>query len=290
VPVLAYGPGAGSTPVTHSGPVFWSQGFGAWGSARSDGNAARLDSSTGGVLGGTDIFVGDWRVGLTAGYSHSSFDAEARAAQGSSDNYHLGIYGGTKWGAVAFRGGLAYTLSDIDGSRTVGLPGFSDTLRYSYRAGATQAFGELGYGIEVGQSAFEPFANLAYINLHTDGFAEQGGAAALTVAGGSTDVTFATVGLRASTRFTLGGIEATARGMVGWRNAFGNTTPLSVNAFGGSGTFSVAGAPIARDSAIAEAGLDFDISPAASIGLSYHGQLASHAQDHGFKANLAVQF
>ncbi|WP_395451278.1 autotransporter domain-containing protein [Aminobacter sp. UC22_36] len=292
VPVLAYGPGAVAPPVsaTHSGPVFWSQGFGAWGSTGGDGNAARLDSSTGGVLGGTDILVGDWRVGLTAGYSHSSFNTEARAAQGSSENYHLGVYGGTKWGAVAFRGGLAYTLSDIDGSRTVGFPGFSDALRYSYHAGAAQAFGELGYGIEAGQSAFEPFANLAYINLHTDGFAEQGGAAALTVAGGSTDVTFSTIGLRASTRFTLAGIDATARGMLGWRHAFGNPTPLSVNAFGGSGTFSVAGAPIAGDSAIAEAGLDFDISPAASIGLSYHGQLASNAQDHGFKANLAVQF
>lgn len=291
-PVLAYGPGAASPAAlpAHSGPVFWSQGFGAWGATGSDGNAAKLDSSTGGALAGADVLVGDWRVGLTAGYSHLRFNADARAAQGNSDNYHLGIYGGTKWGAVAFRGGLAYSLSDIDGSRTVGFPGFSDTLKHSYRAGTAQAFGELGYGVEVGQSSFEPFANLAYVNLHTDDFAEQGGAAALIVAGRSTDVTFTTVGLRASTAFTLAGIEATARGMLGWRHAFGNTTPLSVHAFGGSSPFSVAGAPIARDSAIAEAGLDFDISAAASIGLSYHGQLASDAQEHGFRADLAVRF
>lgn len=290
-PILAYGPGASPAALpAHSGPTFWSQGFGAWGSTGGDGNAARLDSSSAGALGGADVFVGDWRVGLTAGYSHLSFDADARAAQGSSDNYHLGIYGGTKWGAVAFRGGLAYSLSDIDGSRTVSFPGFSDTLKHSYRAGTAQAFGELGYGIEAGQSSFEPFANLAYVNLQTDGFAEQGGAAALTVAGDSTDVTFTTVGLRASTAFTLAGMEATARGMLGWRHAFGNTTPLSVHAFGGSSAFSIAGAPIARDSAIAEAGLDFDISPAASVGLSYHGQLASDAQEHGFKADLAVRF
>lgn len=291
-PILAYGPGAVSPPVSaaHSGPAFWSQGFGAWGSTGGDGNAARLESSTAGALAGADVLVGDWRVGLTAGYSHSSFDADARAAQGTSDDYHLGIYGGTKWGAVAFRGGLAYSLSDIDGSRAVAFPGFSDTLKHSYRAGTAQAFGEFGYGIKANQSSFEPFANLAYVNLHTDGFAEQGGAAALTVARDSTDVTFTTVGLRASTAFTVAGIETRARGMLGWRHAFGNTIPSSVNAFGGSSAFSVAGAPIARDSAIAEAGLDFDISAAASVGLSYHGQLASDAQDHSFKANLAVQF
>ncbi|QOF74270.1 autotransporter domain-containing protein [Aminobacter sp. SR38] len=100
----------------------------------------------------------------------------------------------------------------------------------------------------------KPFANLASVNLHTDGFAEQGGAAALTVARDSTDVTFATVGLRASTAFTVAGIETRARGMLGRRHAFGNTFPSSVNAFGYSSAFSVAGAPIARDSAIAEAG------------------------------------
>ncbi|WP_432286273.1 autotransporter domain-containing protein [Aminobacter sp. BA135] len=88
----------------------------------------------------------------------------------------------------------------------------------------------------------------------------------------------------------MAGIETRARGMLGWRHAFGNTFPSSVNAFGGSSAFSVAGAPIARDSAIAEAGLDFDISAAASVGLAYHGHLASDAQDHSFKANLAVQF
>ncbi|MDH4992384.1 autotransporter-associated beta strand repeat-containing protein [Aquamicrobium lusatiense] len=74
-PVLAYGPGENPVLVSadHSGPVFWSQGFGSWGSTDSDGNAAALNRSTGGLLIGTDGLVGDWRVGLLAGYSHSTF-------------------------------------------------------------------------------------------------------------------------------------------------------------------------------------------------------------------------
>src|SRR5690606_23751443 len=92
-PVLAYGPG--DTPMAvaadHAGSVFWSQGFGSWGSTDSDGNAASLDRSTGGLLIGTDGVVGDWRIGLLAGYSQSSFDADDRTPSGDSDNYHLGI-------------------------------------------------------------------------------------------------------------------------------------------------------------------------------------------------------
>ena len=54
--------------------------------------------------------------------------------------------------------------------------------------------------------------------------------------------------------FTMASIKATARGIVGWRHTFGNRTPLSVNAFGESSTFSVADSPIARDSVITEPG------------------------------------
>src|SRR5690606_7936643 len=78
----AYGQGGMSVPVSpdHAGPVFWSHGFGSWGSTDSDGNAASLDRNTGGLLMGAGRLVGDWRVGLLAGYSHSDFKAGGRAS------------------------------------------------------------------------------------------------------------------------------------------------------------------------------------------------------------------
>ncbi|WP_282568878.1 hypothetical protein [Bosea sp. BK604] len=39
-----------------------------------------------------------------------------------------------------------------------------------------------------------------------------------------------------------------------------------------------------------EAGLDLAISKSATLGVSYTGKLAQDAQDHAFKANLAVRF
>jgi outer membrane autotransporter protein len=159
-------------------------------------------------------------------------------------------------------------------------------LRCRHRTGPWRP----GYRIHTNRVAFEPFANLAYVNFRNDGFNETGGADALAGSKTTTDTTFTTLGLRASTDFTLGGMTATARGMLGWRHAFGDTTPESNLAFTGSDPFVVLGAPIAEDALALEEGLDFKLTPHATLGISYNGQLASKAQDNAFKADVSFTF
>lgn len=301
-PVLAYGEtGTGNGATAAIGHALapadtwrfaaWGSVFGSWGSMNGDGNAAQLDRSTGGFVTGLDGLVAEnVRLGIMTGYSHSSFDADDRASAGSSDNYHLGLYGGTQMGALGLRAGAAYTWHNVTTSRSVKFPGFADSLSADYDAGTFQAFGELGYRIDTATASFEPFANLAYVDLHSDAFAEKGGAAALTSAGQSTDATFTTLGIRASTSFDLGSVKTTARGMIGWRHAFGDTIPTTTNAFAGGNAFTIAGAPIAKDAAVLEAGLDFAISDNATLGVSYTGQFGSGVRDNGAKANLSVRF
>jgi outer membrane autotransporter protein len=293
VPVLAYG--LGETPMLvapdHGGPVWWSQGFASWGRADGDGNAASLEHSTAGLLIGSDAFVGDWRVGLLAGYGYSSFSADDRASAGSASNYHLGLYSGTQWGNVALRTGAAYSWHDIRTNRSVSLPGLGDSLSGDYAAGAIQAFGELGYGFDIDQNTrLEPFVNLAHVSLHTDRFAEEGAAAALSGGGGSTSTTFTTLGVRGEHSFQLGTVDATLRGMLGWRRAFGDVIPQSSHAFSAGDAFTIAATPITRDAAVIEAGLDLNFTPEATLGFSYNGQIASDAHDHGFTAQLGVKF
>ena len=274
------------------GAAVWGQAFGSWGHWNSDGNAARLERSTGGVFVGADapMFNG-WRLGAVAGYSQTSFAARDRAASGSSDNVHLGLYGGTSWGDLAFRTGAAYTWHDITTNRSVAFPGFGDSLNGKYAAGTMQIFGELAYGMDMGAARFEPFANLAYVNLHTDGFTERGGEAALTSPSAITDATFTTLGLRASTSFRLGEATVTAKGTLGWRHALGDVTPDAMMRFAGGGdAFSIGGVPIARDAAVVEAGLDFNLSPNAVLGISYGGQFGSGRTDQSVRASLSVKF
>ena len=100
-----------------------------------------------------------------------------------------------------------------------------------------------------------------------------------------------TLGLRASRQFALGeSTTLTARGMLGWNHGLGYVTPQASLAFNGGQGFTVEGTGIAKDAALIEAGLDFGISKATSIGLSYTGQFSSLSQDNAIKADLSVRF
>jgi outer membrane autotransporter protein len=291
LPVMAYGEGGPETVAADTDRfAVWSQAFGAWGETDSDGNAASFSRSTGGLLVGADALAGDWRLGLLGGYSHTSFDADARNSAGDSDNYHLGLYAGTTMGNLALRTGAAYSWHRISTARNVDFGGFADQLSADYDAATAQAFGELAYDVKKGRFAFEPFANLAYVSLHSDGFTEQGGDAALSSGSSTTDTTFTTLGVRASTEIALGTMTATARGMLGWRHAFGDVTPLSTFAFAGGDPFTIAGAPIARDAALLETGLDLQLAANATLAISYDGQFGGGAHDNGVKANIGVRF
>ncbi|MDT2021701.1 autotransporter domain-containing protein [Methylocella sp. CPCC 101449] len=291
-PVMSYAPG-GPVMVPSQSERFavWGRAFGAWGTTASDGNAARLRHDVGGAFVGADGLLGDnWRIGLLTGYSRSTFRVNDRSSSGASDNYHLGIYGGSQFGALAFRSGASMSWHDITTSRLVTFPGFTNGLQGRQKARTAQVFGEVGYGIRVGSLGFEPFANLAYVNLSTDGFSETGGPAALNVRGKSSGVTFTTLGLRASQQFSLGSINLTARGTIGWRHAFGDVTPISVAAFAGGTPFSVAGVPIAQNAAVVEAGLDLNLTPQATLGISYGGQFGSRLYDQSLKGNFMWKF
>ncbi|WP_263488819.1 autotransporter outer membrane beta-barrel domain-containing protein [Mesorhizobium sp. BR-1-1-10] len=137
---------------------------------------------------------------------------------------------------------------------------------------------------------FEPFANLAYVRVHSYGFTERGGPAALTSTGSTTDATFTTLGLRGTTGLALGTLDATARGMLGWRHAFRDITPLSTVAFAGGDPFGVAGVQILKDAALLEVGLDLWLARNATLGLSYSRQFGEAVADQGTKIDLIVKF
>lgn len=271
--------------------AFWGQGFGSWGNWASDGNAAKFDRSIGGfLLGGDALITDDVRLGLVGGYSRSSFSIDDRMSSGTADTYTLGAYGGGQWDAFSLKGGAAYSWHSLDTSRAVAFTGFTDSLSASYNARTFQAFGEAGYGFDAGSTRVTPFVNLAHVNLSTDGYAETGGAAALTSAGQSTGVTFTTIGLRAETKVDLGGTTASLTGMAGWRHAFGDVTPMSTHAFAGGNAFTVAGVPIAQDAFVLDLGASVNLTKDATLGFSYNGQFASGFSNQSLKANLAVRF
>ncbi|PRH89330.1 hypothetical protein C5L14_01700 [Labrys okinawensis] len=294
MPAAAPAPFGSATPAALSG--LWAQGFGSWGHLGGGGRDARIDHDTGGFLIGFDTlvqgsFLQDWRLGALAGYSHSSFDVDARAASGTADNYHVGLYAGRQWNALALRLGATYTWHDIDSDRAVALPGFADRLTTSYDAGTAQLFGELGYRIDTQAFRLEPFINAAYLNLHTDGFRETGGDAALTGRGDTSNLGFTTLGLRVATSFDLTeGTSATLQATLGWRHAFGDIRPTAALALANGSAFTASGTPIARDAVVVDTGISVALSHAASLGVSYSGQFGEKAIDQSVRGNFVWKF
>ncbi|MDN7587498.1 autotransporter domain-containing protein [Burkholderia seminalis] len=99
-------------------------------------------------------------------------------------------------------------------------------------------------------------------------------------------------GLRAASQLgAIGSGPFTARGTVGWRHAFGNVRPSSAFTFANGGrSFQVSGVPIARDSAVLEAGIDANITKRLTLGLTYSGQYGSGVRDNAILGNILWKF
>jgi subtilase-type serine protease len=226
-----------------------------------------------------------------AGYTGSRNNLDGRGGS-TVETGHISGYGGWGFGALNLRGGAAYAWHTIDTSRTIAFPGFFDTATAHYNGGTGQIFGEAGYGFAFGKVAVEPFAGAALVRLNTDAFNERGGAAALAVRANTFEVGYSTFGIRAASMIPLANdMMLVPRGSLAWQHAFNDVTPADTLAFQSAGVpFVIAGVPIARDSALAEAGLDLAIGRNATIGVSYVGQLARNVHDHAAKGKFTWKF
>ena len=270
---------------------FWARGFGSWSKWDGDSNAAGFNRSTGGfLLGGDGEVMNGLRFGLLGGYSRSSFDVDGLSSSGTADSWTVGAYGGGSWDALTLTGGLAHSWHSLDTSRRVAFTGFSDRLKASYDARTLQVWGEAAYNVDAGSARFQPFANIAHVNLSTDGFTEKGGAAALKSGSDTTAATYTTLGVRAESDLQLDGVNARLRGMAGWRHVFADTPDSRMRFASGGNAFTISGVPHSRDALVVDAGIDVNLTANATLGLAYGGQFGSGLQDHSANVSLNVKF
>lgn len=275
--------------------VLWGQAYGSLGHNGGDGNAASMHHATTGFIMGVDapIMENAWRIGAMLSYGRSMFDVgSGRSSSGHSNNVTVGGYAGTHWGALSLKLGASYTWDMLSLKRNVSFPGYANRLSSSYLGGTAQGFGELGYQFRTGHTAVEPFANVAYVNLHTNGYHEHGGASALQGRGMDTGVTFSTFGVKASSTLHAGKILLVPHGSLAYRHTFGLTTPTAHTLFAGmgNGAMDIAGVPLSVNAAVIDAGLTARLTNRFDVGLSYIGQYGNQSVDSGIKASVRFKF
>lgn len=281
-------------PAEPVGPVYaaWAQGFGQWNSADGTGNSADVDSSLGGFLAGGDVTSGNFTFGLAAGYASASSDVDDRLSSADADTVILAAYAGASFDAFHLRGGVSYGWSDIDTTRTVSMLSLLENPLGSYDGSTANVFVEAAYAFEAGSIALEPFAQMAWSWIDTDSFTETGAfTSGLVSSGLSYDVPYSTLGLRLATTFAMGEGTVTPHASFAWRHAYGDITPELGMAFASTGTaFTVAGAPIAEDSFLFGAGVDFAVGENVLLNLGYEGQFASEVETNTVKGGFTYRF
>lgn len=273
--------------------ALWTHAFGSWSDLDGNNNVANSKRSIGGMFVGLDTPVHDhMRAGVMSGYAKSSFKVNDRQSSLDIKSYYFGAYIGGQWEAWRLTGGANYTWNKLDSGRSVYFPWLSDQLNADYKSNLFQIFGEAAYQYNYHNTILEFYAQMAFVKLDTDGFTEKGGIAALKTDSERMESFYTTLGLRASHEVMVHGIEAKLNVGAGWRHAYDDITPKTNMIFvtNDVNRFNVTGIPIAQDSAVLEAGIDFKITPKTTLGLSYQGLASSNVQDHGFKVNLNVQW
>lgn len=272
----------------------WIKALGAWGKTDDSHDTAGYTTSIGGLLAGVDGAVDDQtRVGLVAGYSDSSVSmGSGTHSSAQVDSYHLGAYAGHEMGAWRLSAGGAYSWHRADVKRDLQYGDVSAKQKAKVDSGTTQVFGEAAYRLNLQALALEPFANLAYVHLDTEGFTEKGDGAALKSSGDRRDAVLSTLGVRALKTVRLSGQQQLdLSGSLGWQHNLSNTDSEEHLAFASGGTpFVVESSPLVRDAALVGAHASLALSRDVRLNLDYTGQLASREKSHGVGLSLNWQF
>ena len=288
-------PDAATLPGSTARPV-WAQVIGNWQRSSSTSNTAEVRQHTGGLYMGADHPLGGgWRMGGAVGYTDSRARADAVDSKADISNYSLTLYAGKSFeagaGKLNFLAGGAYTWHDLSTERMVRIGGGTQKLQADYGASTAQLFTELGYAMRVSPAlTLEPYAGLTWSDQRIRGFSESGGYAALSGQSQRNALTTTTLGLRGRQDIMLGSISAALRAGLGWRHTFGDVQPSTTMAFAGGDSFSVTGAPIARNAALVELGLDGNLSRNTTLAVGYSGQFGSGNRDQTASMTLRWKF
>ncbi|MFC4278541.1 autotransporter outer membrane beta-barrel domain-containing protein [Achromobacter aloeverae] len=287
---------ASSLPTSGAYPV-WVQVFGNWNKVGGSDGIAKTSGTDGGVYIGADRDVGGGlRLGGALGYTGSHLSTRDVDSKADVDSYTATLYGGKAYaagpGQIRLSGGAAYTWHDLSTKRGVNAGTINQTLTADYSGSTSQLFAELGYKLPIADRAsVEPFVGAVWSDMRLRGFSESGGSAALDGESERNQTTTTTLGLHASTDFNAGEMAGTLRATVGWRHAFGDVQPRTTLALQGSDTsYSVAGAPIARNAMALELGAEVAVTRSTKVSLTYAGQYGSGNYQNTGLVNVSYRF
>lgn len=280
----------GAQTVRQDGPdkAVWGQALGGWGKLAGGGIAQGVDTNMGGLLLGTDIALTPAsRIGLSAGATSTRVSHSGPSS--NATGYHVTAYAGVQGELLGVRGGLGQSWYAMTSSRQLAYD--YGALSGNSNANSTQLFVETDLTYQLGSTNVRPFVGVTQLWMRTNAFSEnEANLLRLSTNASQNNITFATLGLRADRVFETAASQLRINGMLGWRNASGAVSPGMTMQLDTGDSFTVTGAPIARNALVMELTVGAQISQHTLVNLSYGGQFGSGTQNNTIQAGLAFSF
>lgn len=258
-----------------------------------DGNAgAAVQDFNGAMVGGDLPAFGDWRIGGAIGYDLAQLKVSSRNAEGDTASQRYALYGGRdlKLGddsILRVFGGAAYSVHKLDSSREVALVDGVERLQREYDVVTRQVFGELGYRVPFGETAFvEPFVGWMQVVQRADAFRESGGAAALAGDSQRNALQISSLGARGKMTTQIAGTDIDLNGSVTWRHLEGDVRPELGLRLSGGERYTVLGNELPRDSVLVTFNAHYPLAGGVLLNLGYNGMLSDSGNANALTLNL----
>jgi autotransporter-associated beta strand protein len=283
---LAYAPILNKAP-----PPTFGQRWTAWGSAYGGSNSANGDTAVGssnvtaqtfGFAAGMDYHVTpSTTFGFALAGGGTDWGLASGLGSGRSDALQAGVYGITYAGPAYLSGALAFTNHWFTTNRSA----LGDQLTANFDGQSYGARFEGGYRYAVLPTlGVTPYAALQAQDFHTPAYSESdatGGGFGLSYAAmNATDVR-TEIGGRFDAPTVVAGMPLILRARAAWAYDFVSNPALSA-AFETlpGGNFTVNGAPIPRNSALASAGAELFVTPRWTLLAKFDGEFANGSQTY----------
>jgi uncharacterized protein with beta-barrel porin domain len=290
----AYDQALGTKPAAQS----FAQRWNAWGSAfggnaNYNGNAAigsnNVTASDYGFAGGMDYFAApDLKLGFALAGAGTNWNLSQNLGSGRSDVFQVAGYAMKHFGPAYISGMAAFGNCWFTTNRTAAL---GDQLRAKFDGQSYGLRAETGYRFAVLPTVgLTPYAAAQTQWFHTPGYSEtdlNGGGYALSYNAVMANDTRSGLGVRADDLTMLGGAPLVLRARVAWAHDWISNPALGATfqALPGA-SFTVNGAAVPANSALASAGAQLFFTQNWSIEAKFDGEFASTAQTYAGTGTL----
>ncbi|WP_377807981.1 autotransporter domain-containing protein [Azospirillum sp. A29] len=285
---MAVGTSSGRADHAGAGGV-WGQPLAGYGRVGADGTGAGMTQRIGGFLVGADhAYDGGFSAGVALGYLRGRVSSRGELGKADTDSYQATLYGAWQPGGNGsyVEGAVGYGYAHYDTERTIAFGSFGQAA--SGKAHGHDLSAELAAGRRLavaGDAWIEPRAGLRLDRITRGGFAEEGGAAALSVEASAWTSVSSSIGLRTGTTMALGGWTLRPTASAAWVHDFADVTANSSNRLSGV-AFTAQSANPGRDAVQLGAGFAVELDKGLTAGVTVQDEVRAHANSVSATAGL----